>query len=168
MILSFDRSRVQDVILKSQKHYPCIADHQTCDNETTSSGLRLVGEKGLYVVPDHPEVFSDEEFRAYAYEANPFTMRDSAWRDCIQRVFGSSSGGELVISGELTFQWMFRTLLNAIRIEVSPLAVRLIYDFDLDSKKKEAIHQKIDLHSYSETSDDNLFMGAQKIAYNDY
>ena len=45
------------------------------DNETISSGLRLVGENGLYVVPDHPEVFSDEEFRVYAYEANPFTMR---------------------------------------------------------------------------------------------
>ena len=168
MILSFDRSRVQAVILKSQKDYPCIAGHQKCGNETISSGLRLVGENGLYVVPDHPELFSEEEFRVYAYEANPFTMSFSAWRDSIQRVFGSTLGGELVISGELTFQWIFRTLLNAVRIEVSPLGVRLIYDFDLDSKKQGAIHQKIDLYSYSETSDNNQFLGAQKIASNDY
>ena len=167
MILSFDRSRVQAVILKSQKNYPCIAGHQICDNETISSGLRLVGENGLYVVPDHPEVFSDKEFRVYAYEANPVTMRVSAWRDCIQRVFGSTLGGELVISGELTFQWIFRTLLNAVRIEVSPLAARLIYDFDLDSKKK-AIDQKIDLYSYGETSENNQLMSAQKIESNDY
>ena len=132
MIISFDRFRVQDVLSRMHGPEGVKFNRNPLDRHALRMGLRLMGREGVYVVPDAPEAVLDSRYWVFAYEANPKVMEEEAWRLSVERVFGTVEGGEELLSPEVVNQWMCRSLLTAIRLDVTPLSIRLIYDYDID------------------------------------
>jgi len=132
MIISFDRKKVLQVLAIANGQDPVRFSRNPLDEHALRMGIRLVGSEGVYLVPDTPAAIADAGSRVHAYEANPSIMEEEAWRVTVERVFGTPEGGEELLTAEVVNQWMCRSLLSALRLDVKPLSIRLIYDYDVD------------------------------------
>ena len=134
MILSFNRYRVQRILTRIHGSEGVKFSSSPLDKHTLRIGLRLVGGYGVYLVPDTPEAINDPTCWVFAYEANPKTMEENALQLATEKVFGNAEVGDDSLSPELVNQWICRSILDAIRMDVTPLSLRLIFDYDIDFK----------------------------------
>ena len=134
MIISFNRDRVQNVLSRVHGAGGVKFSSGPLDKHTLRIGLRLVGGYGVYLVPDTPEAVNDPTYWVFAYEANPKIMEEDALQLATEKVFGNAEGGDDSLSPELVNQWICRSILDAIRMDVTPLSLRLIFDYDIDFK----------------------------------
>lgn len=137
MIISFDRSKVQALIASVHPPGELRFSRNPLDSHAVRMGLRLVGGggKGVYLEPDVPDdLLEGEKSKVYAYEANPRIMESDAYLLAVERVFGTADGGVEHLSPEVVNQWMCRSILSAIRLDVTSLSIRLVYDYDIDYK----------------------------------
>jgi hypothetical protein len=54
----------------------------------------------------------------------------------VELVFGTKKGEEK-LSKEMVNQWISRTLLSTLRMEITAMSIRLIFDYDLDFSSKK-------------------------------
>ena len=92
------------------------------DHHSLRIGLRLVGGYGVYLVPDTPEAINDPTYWIFGLLlANPKNMEEDALQLATEKVFGNAEGGDDSLSPELVNQWICRSILDAIRMDVTPL-----------------------------------------------
>jgi hypothetical protein len=136
VIISFNRFQVTKLIKTVHDGEKELFSRNPFDSHNLNMGLCLVGDEGIYLVPDCPMALKDEAFRAYAYEANPQVMLSEACTESVKLVFGTKKGEEK-LSPEMVNQWICRTLLSTLRMEITAMSIRLIFDYDLDFSSKK-------------------------------
>ena len=136
MIISFNRFQVTKLIKLAHGGGKVLFGRNPFDRHNLNIGLCLVGDEGIYLVPDCPMALADEAFRAYAYEANPQVMLPPACAKSVELVFGTKKGEEK-LSKEMVNQWISRTLLSTLRMEITAMSIRLIFDYDWDCSSKK-------------------------------
>ena len=134
MILSFNRNRVLNLLSRAHGVEGVKFGSNPLDKHTLRFGLCLMGGYGVYLVPDTPEAINDSAYWVFAYEANPKIMEEDAIHLATEKVFGNAEGGNDSLPPELVNQWICRSILDAIRMDVTPLSLRLIFDYDIDFK----------------------------------
>ena len=136
MIISFSREQVCTLIDIVHDNDKALFGRSPFDSHNLRIGLRLVGDEGIYLAPDCPMGLSDVTLRAYAYEANPKVMLPEACAQSVELVF-SAIKGEEKLSPEMLNQWISRTLLSTLHMEITAMSMRLIFDFDLDYSSRK-------------------------------
>jgi hypothetical protein len=136
IIVSFNRFDVTKLIKLAHDVEKVLFSRNLFDSHNIHMGLCLVGGEGIYLVPDCPMALEDEAFRAFAYEANPKVMLPEACSKSVKLVFGTKKGEEKH-SPEMVNQWICRTLLSTLRMEITAISMRLIFDYDLDVSSKK-------------------------------
>ena len=136
MILSFNREQVSKLINVAHDSNGALFSCTPFDNHNLSIGLCLKGGGGIYLVPDSSMALSNDKLRVYAYESNPKIMLPEACVKSVELVFGATKGEEK-LSPEMVNQWIGRTLLSTLRMEITAMSMRLIFDYDLDSSSKK-------------------------------
>jgi hypothetical protein len=66
MIISFNRFQVTKLIKRAHDGGQVLVSRNPFDRHNLNIGLCLVGDEGIYLVPDCSMALTDETFRAYA------------------------------------------------------------------------------------------------------